>query len=141
MAFTASIATLADDAVIRDGLMTVVNAGISLLARPLFPASMEAVCAVQLSLTGDEAEPGTHHDVIVQVRRSDDSEAGVTDASFEFVVPEPDFVGIPLIVPLVANFKSVVIAEPGDYKILILSETALLAEVPFKALDNFDQFA
>lgn len=125
----ADLGVLCDYATVREGLLTVVGAGISILNRPAYPSPFGGMLALLLNL--DPESRGTEHSVTVKLRRDREVIADVTGT---FTVGPPSGeTGHPPRAPLVADLRQLIIPEAGEYEITVAVDRRALRRFPVTA--------
>ena len=116
------ISALCDAANTREGMLSVLSAGITVIARPQFPAPMGLSLALLLEAEGDELAAAHQLGVTVKAPDGEDTLATIV-ADFHFEQPGADdpaaTAGIPVQAPFGASLDGVLIPAPGVYEVTI----------------------
>lgn len=130
MTIRVQLATLCDAASVREGLLSVLGAGISLLQRTSFPAPLGVTIAALFEL--DEA-PISNPTIRFTVRSGSGDEVGITD-----YIGELDqallFTNFPATLPVILNANDLLLPQAGDYQLKIYIDDAEIATIRFRAL-------
>ena len=108
-------AIVCDYAAVRDNLLTIVGGGISQLHRPVFPARLEAMVAMQLSSKGDAVSEA--HRISVQLSSVEDAEPlAAVEGTFNIGGTSLHTAAIG---SLVADLRAALVPAAGEYLITI----------------------
>ena len=133
---SAQILTLCDHANVREGLLSLLSAGITVLNRASFPAPFGARLAILLGVEGDFPAEGVHLRMSIADRESD--ERVVPDFEMMFGAhdtPDAD-ADLPGSLPLMLDLEEVAIPRAGAYEIALHVEDALLGTLHFVAVQT-----
>lgn len=131
------VAVLADAANVRDGLLSVIGGGISVIRYPSYPMPLNADVALLFELT--EPAEGEQHEIKVDARRVTSEANDETDLLFSvearlIVGPlgpdAPRHRNAPLAIPL----RQAGIPEPGEYRIEVAVNDHPVGNISFAAI-------
>lgn len=111
-------AVLCDFATIRQGLLTIVSAGVSRVHSPMFPCPLGVHVALMLELSPDEL--GINHEVRV-VLTSPTSAVKLAEVGASFEIGGPVSAGEHSLLPLVFNMRFAPINAPGQYDLKVIA--------------------
>jgi hypothetical protein len=128
-----AIATLADAANVREGLLSVLSAGVTIVRRPSFPARLEVVLAISVEVAPEDriAELDINADVRPGAPGATVAEGEAplfsARAHVEFELERDSLFFIPLAIPL----GGATVPSPGAYRIVVGIPGLADTEVPF----------
>ena len=111
-------AAICDFAQARDGLLTVVSAGINRLWRPQYPAPMGVMLALIVEVSEGEAKVPRE----IRLRVEDGDGAPLAEASAGFQIEPPPAQLDPgelMMVPFAVDFRTVQLPAAGRYQIVV----------------------
>lgn len=131
-----AVSTLCDVASARDGLISVLGAGITILSRPSFPAPM--LCSLALLIeVGDTDGMGPHNLNIVMTPSSVDDTEPVFEMGADFSQERP--AGMSSVgsssMPVVVDLHEIGIPVAGNYQIEIRLNGVQTGLIPFVAIE------
>ncbi len=112
------VVTLCDSANVREGMLSLLSAGITRLWRAQFPSGMEALLALVIELDSSEAEIPKE----MRIRIEDADRHLLMECSAVFQtgpVPPHNDPGEPMALPMIINLRDFQIPKPGRYQIVI----------------------
>lgn len=127
------VATLCDAATTREGLLNVLSAGITYIARPQFPAPMGISLGVLFE--AERSEVGSAHTMSVVVRAPGGLDT-LAQIDAELVLDQPtDEVetDMPLYLPVGFSLLGVLVPSPGRYDVTITLDENVIDVLPFTA--------
>ncbi|MYG94931.1 MAG: hypothetical protein F4138_08165 [Acidimicrobiia bacterium] len=112
------VTTLCDFANVREGMLSLLSAGVTRLWRMQFPAEMHTVLALVIEL--DSSEATIPKEMRVRIEDGDGQLLMEQSAVFQIgEVPANNDPGEPLILPMIMNLRDFKIPRPGRYQIVI----------------------
>lgn len=126
-----AMATLADAVNVREGMLSVLSAGVNMIGRSEFPSSLGATLALMLEIPG----PVDHGTIsiqgsLVQVDSQEKvKEVGKFEANIDYGIGEERSANIPMPIPL----ETMPIPEIGSYELRIQINEDLSVILPFRA--------
>lgn len=111
------VATICDFAQVREGLLSVVSAGITRLWRPQYPAAMDIMLALLIEIPPDEAR--IPKEIRVRVENADGTRLVETSAGFQAGPGPQTDPGELLNVPFVLDLRKFELPTPGRYQIVV----------------------
>lgn len=128
------VTTLCDFANVREGMLSLLSAGVTRLWRTQFPAEMNTVLALVIEL--DSSEATIPKEMRVRIEDGDGQLLVEQSAVFQTgEVPPNNDPGEPLILPMIMNLRDFKIPRPGRYQIVVdpLEEGTEPAALRFRA--------
>ena len=112
------IATLCDYAQVREGLLSIMSAGITRVHRPRYPAPAQMALALMI-----EADPSVAksqpHEIRMRVENEDGMQlAEEIVAGFQMTASDND-PGEMVFLPVVADFRSLTLPSTGRYQVVV----------------------
>lgn len=124
-----SSALLCDFATVREGLLTVVSAGISRLAPPSVPAPLSLFVALVIEV--DAAQRPFPHEVRIDIDGPDGESVGKVRAAFQ--AGRGDFdPDEPMLLPIPVDLRPVMVARPGWHQVAVAVDDAPPVVLRFK---------
>lgn len=131
---------LADHASVREGLLHVIGAGITRIAREPFPARLDVSLALVLQ-TSDESDLMAGHSLKISIAESFPGGDGqmVASANVELVIPEGSIISGPNYqLPVVVPIQAVPVPGAGVYVIKVYLDGDLAASYDFEVVKPGD---
>lgn len=131
------MATLADSANVREGLLSVLSAGVTHLYRPEFPAPLGVAVAIIVEVSPDDG--AGKYAMSVSVERDGDTEeqnAEPSRRSFikaEFVLPHAPTKYVTI--PMALTDVPLTLSRPGLYYLIVAVHDLSEIRIPFYVLD------
>ena len=134
------VAAICDFAQVREGLLSVMSAGINRIWRSQYPAPMGAMLALIIEVTPAEAR--IPREIRLRVETADGARLAETIAGFQIGTPPPqNDPGEVMMMPFAVDFRTLQLPAAGRYQIVVdlmtegVEETVLAfrAAVPSKA--------
>lgn len=125
----ASVATLADSTNVREGFLSMLSAGISVLSRESFPADLGAELALQLELDQHDLSEGRTIDLRLRVLDSEGEPVWSIRGRLSWTATE-DW---PQCVPAPVDLRGVQLPSAGRYQIELKVGTLDEILIPFSA--------
>ena len=114
-----SVAAICDAAQVREGLLSVLSAGVNRVWRETYPAPMGVMLALLVEMTPGEAK--TPHEIRIRVEDADgrDRLAEVLAAFQTTGISSLNDPGELLLMPLTVDFRNIQLPAPGRYQIVL----------------------
>ena len=112
------VAAICDFAQVREGLLSVISAGINRLWRPQYPAPMGVMLALIVEVAPGEAK--IPREIRFRVETADGVRLAETSAGFQIGAPPPQTdPGEVMMVPFAVDFRAVQLPAAGRYQIVV----------------------
>ena len=112
------LAALCDYACVREGMLTIVSAGISRFASPQYPCSLPLSLAIMLEAPPSEAV--IPHEIEVRIENADGGELARVDGAVQLNQIPPDLDPGELVqIPLVLDLRPFAVPQPDRYQIVV----------------------
>ena len=112
------LAALCDFAQVRDGLLSVISAGLTRLWRPQFPAPIGAMLALIIEVAPGEAT--VPREIRLRVENADGGRLAESSAAFQLGAPPAQIdSGELMVVPFAVDFREVQLPAAGRYQIVV----------------------
>ena len=122
-------ALLCDHASVREGMLTLVSAGVDVINRPSYPAPLGIMFAALISL-----EPGEiDREHQIELRLTRDTGTAIASLSGGFQVVRSDAGPRSGRTPIVADLRNMIILEPGRYGVTVLLDSRRRARIDIDA--------
>ena len=112
------LVALCDYACIREGMLTIVSAGVTRLSPPVYPCPLSLSLAIML-----EAPPGeaiVPHEIEIRVADADGNELARIDGAIQLNQVPPDMDPGELVqIPVVIGLNPIGLDKPGRYQIVV----------------------
>lgn len=127
------VATICDYAQVREGLLSVISAGITRIWRSQYPSQLGVMLALIIEIgSGEAIDP---REIRVRIEDADGKRLAEASGGFQ-IAPTPGHdPGELLTVPLVVDFREVSIPSPGRYQVVVdpMTEGVRSAPLAFRA--------
>ncbi len=112
------VATICDFANVREGMLSLLSAGITRLWRTQFPVEMDTVLALVVEL--DSSEATIPKEMRIRIEDGDGQLLMEQSAVFQTgEVSSQNDPGEPMIIPMIMNLRDFRIPKPGRYQIVV----------------------
>ncbi len=111
------VATLCDFAQVREGLLSIMSAGITRVTRPQFPAPAEITVALMIELHPSEAM--APHEIRKRMEDADGRRIAEAVGAFQMATNPATDPGEMVYLPFVVNFREVALPAVGRYQVVI----------------------
>ena len=112
------VAAICDFAQVREGLLSVISAGINRVWRPQYPAPMGAMLALIIEVTPGEAK--IPREIRFRVEAADGARLAEASAGFQIgTPPSQNDPGAVMMVPFAVDFRTVQLPAAGRYQIVV----------------------
>ena len=126
-----AMATLADAANVREGMISVLSAGVNVFFRPSFPSPLGATLA--LMIEASDADPIDHlrirASIVELVSDGLQTEIGGIDVDLTVEIEN----GRTACFPIPVSLQGLVLPSPGDFEVRLSIGTDEVARIPFYA--------
>ena len=131
---SSQVFALCDAANVREGLLSILGAGISSISRPAFPAQLECVVAIQFELSGASPDDKVVLRVVVTGGDGEQVDVPEFETTLNKAPMEQDSPTSSVTIPFVLNASALSVPAVGSYLMALFINGQELSALRFDAL-------
>ena len=131
---SSQVFALCDAANVREGLLSILGAGISSVSRPTFPAQLECVVAIQFELSGASPDDKIVLRVVVTGGNGEQVDVPEFETTLSKAPIEQDPPSSSVTIPFVLNASALSVPAVGNYRMALIVNGQELSALRFDAL-------